>query len=849
MRHKTITATLQPDITNLRSTYGSFRVNAGTMEFAGDPGNCSMYARTEPSFTPHLGILFYNGVVQWEPSWNAIVKVDCLKYKDGTAIAAKIDRRNGTTVDKTFLATSQDTVTDTGDNDFHTITISGSSSDSGSIVTGQVTKSNPFLPKMHNYTYSINETWLDETGVLLNDYHKLPDPSTITPYIINWKSPNTWNAFTVAIENGHSFSLFNSNNWLSNGPAVTTDGGMKVVVDTSPPAHIYTADTGLGIYKYLWKGFAYRYVTIRVKADKAGAKLRFGFEGLMTSQAGNRDGWEIVITQADTWEDHEIDLLLPTCLVDFENSSFNTPISQSQFFHDLGNTQISQNLDGAIVHIYFYTKATYRFDTITGSIKSGGTRKPHLWFGPLDKVGDSADITQLQPYYLGVAPTVNLQETCGIFELVTNGMRCFNVGLTDYVPRSFGTINLWVDNKLKKRLGHGGFDQKVINDTGITFTNTNNPLNEFSTPMLKELHSNSGFWEQTAAGATKTFKGEVVYNVFQGYYGITGSKTTTFTSKPIYFDGEILGVTANAGKTMTGIEVNLHDNNTGALVTSAISDDDGLFRLFCKQGVTKPYSNTPRSNTVPSAHKLFDTFFNLTPFGYNFNSYWIKGDKIVATKDSNGYITNGSLKRDFIALNKWPMFYYFTARNSIKTLDTKKGASGKVYTAYSDNNDSIKVVIQTNMNSISTVVSTGFTGSSPRIEVENNSGISLLFYVNTSGVLKLYKTENDFGSFTFMADLASNTVQVFPHKDQVTNIIYTIWIDTSSNVWIAKVAPNGTKIPFSDNTTEKKISTITATSAGVVIKNGILCLKYVDTAGDLKQLFSNNTGDTWSSTF
>jgi hypothetical protein len=100
-----------------------------------------------------------------------------------------------------------------------------------------------------------------------------------------------------------------------------------------------------------------------------------------------------------------------------------------------------------------------------------------------------------------------------------------------------------------------------------------------------------------------------------------------------------------------------------------------------------------------------------------------------------------------------------------------------------------------------------------------------------------------------MAILASNTVRFFSVRDFLSGIIYVVYINDDDEIWLIKVAPDGSKIEFSDSSTEKRITGITATGVALIVKNGILCLKYIDDNGDLQQLFSADTGDTWGATF
>ena len=99
-----------------------------------------------------------------------------------------------------------------------------------------------------------------------------------------------------------------------------------------------------------------------------------------------------------------------------------------------------------------------------------------------------------------------------------------------------------------------------------------------------------------------------------------------------------------------------------------------------------------------------------------------------------------------------------------------------------------------------------------------------------------------------MPELATEVLIHDTCKDSM-GIIYVVYVNVDQTVHILKVSPSGVKLKFSDNTEVKQIGAIAAVAVGIEIKNSILCLKYLDNDLSLQQLFSSNTGESWSSTF
>jgi hypothetical protein len=180
-------------------------------------------------------------------------------------------------------------------------------------------------------------------------------------------------------------------------------------------------------------------------------------------------------------------------------------------------------------------------------------------------------------------------------------------------------------------------------------------------------------------------------------------------------------------------------------------------------------------------------------------------------------------------------------------LDTKKHPDARVFTTWESG--TIRLLIQTDMNSMSNVRDTGIVGSYPNLELCSMAGTHYLFYIDEAKNVTYIKSEDDFQTWSSGVSLATNAETLFVHKDSQMAIIFLCWVNDQDDGYCKKLAPSGVAIPFSDGTTEKRMQGFKCKAVGLVVKNGVLCLKYLDDGSNIQQKFSHDSGESWTDTF
>jgi len=316
--------------------------------------------------------------------------------------------------------------------------------------------------------------------------------------------------------------------------------------------------------------------------------------------------WRIVPPPNGATFDAEIDLTKPEYRLNTASNAWEPATARVAPAEFAPDPVPSGGWFGAEVAVLPLTAGTYLFDHLQGYLKTDGTHTGVVLLAFLDGRGDTKPLGDYDRDDL-----INPQPTDGIevFTWIVNGMRGATVTIFPTVQTSVAAtwqhFKTQFDTATLRTMPDGHTEP---NDTGIAVVigtaGSADPLAVFG-PANQGRFAFAGPADQPAYGfwmdpdAPTDVQGqlrEVPTNVV-AYYGCGdmtagsgGYSATVQISLDWLFDGEAI---INAGG--SGRSITLNDNDSGAALATAVTDDDGMARLAAHYGVFYPYDNVDGS--------------------------------------------------------------------------------------------------------------------------------------------------------------------------------------------------------------------------------------------------------------
>ncbi len=499
------------------------------------------------------------------------------------------------------------------------------------------------LPTPDIDEYLVEETdnfWHSDADAVLHLFHIDPewgDAIGRTLRSLNFSGKNdfynfpigeSYTAATLEFAETHQFGVFDTDshwNIVSGSPSLAVVGG-ALEITTGGAAEIWTGTAVAGVFDYALKWFAFRYARIRAKCSVGATsftlKLTTGTVSPATSYVAE---WDLTITDADTWELKELDLLYPDRITDSEVADY-APNHAARF------------PGGMAVSIECADDVVLTIDYLEGYRKTDGDRTPLLLVAPMSCKGEYG----LDGPTGGT--TADLDDPAGdvpIFEeviggmlwgrLTVNGMRAldFVYGSNDPIDDAWQSFDADYDT--------------AGNDTGLTITNPLPPtLGAFARHFNSYPAPSGPLWQELTAGEEFEVIAQAHMPAY-GYFG-SGNATTAFYGEEIVltgrkvWSGEIAGQMSVGHHSAAGVAVELRDNDTDAVIDTASTDDDGLYRLFGPFGEYHPVGNVETGlwSGDPAVY---------TTTGLRFNSHWYLGARIEHDKDETFHLIEADLER------------------------------------------------------------------------------------------------------------------------------------------------------------------------------------------------------------
>lgn len=491
-----------------------------------------------------------------------------------------------------------------------------------------------------------------------------------------WRSPPTerlqsrlFPPFTIGsiqFNSTHEFQLFrNSANFAKwgddpffeplppgYGTAVTlstvagsSGNATRAVVATAPVMVSTAGGTAMGKVLEHW---GFRYGTLRVRSDTAGARLRLGIGSGPWVWGW---AWDLTVAAADTWEDFNLDLIAPT-LKSGLNESFQPAIMANKlavhpytFWSHVGGAYAH----GAPVTLDLRDAATYDIELLTGTRRTGATTR--------------SEILMLSP------SAIDVPEDADNMRVFVNGAHGFlfepSTGAITFISLSDAM------DKLITRIDttSAGLTSGSVNDTGIVVRKCAHWLMAFGS---------AGRWDQTELRAGLPFGRRMAGDVpgilwgqlagpTAGFYGmgdlsldVPAYATVCRLNFMTVLNGELLGVVTGSPSDVAAAVIRLHDDNTGAVEATASPDLDGFYRLRAHRGRIHPVGNVSQANEWSGFPEVYTTQ------GLKMNAWWLAGSGQAEPEDDAGYVTDrpilGGRRSRFEIRNDWQTLRDFVSR-------------------------------------------------------------------------------------------------------------------------------------------------------------------------------------------
>jgi hypothetical protein len=677
--------TVSVDVTCAGLEYNSdeFSIASNGMSMTGTSSGASMAGTPTSPFS-----LFNLADCTARPRVAVQITSNDTNYEDGSPIAVEVQRRSsGGVIESTFVGSDS---IPAGEYILARVSNAGATQGKYEVDTEPLWQARTFLTR---------QAWADSYGItpMARDAYNEAIAGT-ADHLIRATKRVKWGEWTFAPT--HSFGLFsNASYWAAvssaasgqicaDNPQYNTTPG-NVSISAGPGGLTATAAGAIGVlctktdgnpnatFLHSLKYYGYRYARLAVKASVPGARFRFCFSDATSVPLY---AWEF--TAGTDWETKELDLALP-------------PLRNAQWAGSATHEVVWQANTGTVWHpknyypvgagiwIELLDAATYEFGSFTGYYRPepGNTedRIPVLLQLPVNNWADSngdSDLTHFEGEYAG--PGVSGYY---VARVMVNGAVGINFMLlpSGDVP----TINeYWTTQK-----------QWLDDDTGITLTldTSNSDWLDFL-PVHTSTYEGGVNWQEVTPGTPVACYARGRMFELDGYPGMGDlegaySSTLQFVLDKI-LNGELCGLTYRNDRSIAGVPVYLHDNDTGNLLTSGTSNRDGFYRLFHKYGVKYPVNSTfnyPGSAGPSTKEYSGGSDPVYTPLGKQLNSYWVKGSRLTELKDADGYLTQLDLRRHFIILSHYANVVDLRARPAgMGGVDLLQNTAGWWFRAYRD---------------------------------------------------------------------------------------------------------------------------------------------------------------------
>ena len=461
-------------------------------------------------------------------------------------------------------------------------------------------------------TFQYDEGWADGYGVLL-DSSNFPDyPANLARFVIS--SP--FDAGTIQFQDSYQFACFRTlGEWSVAGGAATLSAGSGSTLK----AHVTGAATLSR--STLFKPYAHRYAQVRVKGP-VGKQFSLVLGTRTGSGALTYYRWVFTIQADQTWEIHTFDLAAPQ-----QSGGLVAWAGVSGLVHNYQTLPPWMTGGGPYGRsmLLLADPGDWEWDYVEGYYRTDGTRTPVLVIGPMEASGAlSAAFDETQGQVVGSPPILYLAG-------VANGSK-----LWELVQPSGSVATAW-----------NSYASLLNGDTGLVVTAAAG-LATSEASLRSSIPTQPGY-QEPGAGGTASYQAEVTIAGFpSAYYGagdpVGGSYGSTIQFTALRgWNGERIGNLVSGGASLPGATVELRDDDSGTLVASSTSDDDGLYRLPAHYGAIDVYSNTPRGGSSGSRYQGSDDS-TYTALGKQLNAWWVKGDTsgtapaLSPPVDGSGYL-------------------------------------------------------------------------------------------------------------------------------------------------------------------------------------------------------------------
>jgi hypothetical protein len=482
----------------------------------------------------------------------------------------------------------------------------------------------------------VDDEWADEYGT--NLYSPLYsgsfpgfNPGINAQYGL-FSSPD-FDAGTISVDERHSFRLFATDEHLT--PVGETQVGMDGdAIRAVGAGFLVNRKSG-----YVFKPFGYRYYRFQLKGDSKGERLTLRLiravdrepdpEPDKTRPIWAHCDWHFTIKEGGVWQTCVFDIAHPHEAWDLHTFPFS-PAAPRQI--QPAQYQLLSPGEDTIVEVRlnsnfrpgFPPPTVFWLKDLEGYHLLEGDRTPALLIGPCMCRDGAMETANLPPagYDTCNGYTSNFFKCAGgrlAFRLITNGVLSCNLFASE---RMGPTWNAWLTY----------FDD-ALNDTGIHFHPATPTLAFQGADGEADWKTRRPLWSPLQLEIPYPLQGVKRCPFAFGYYGFGNVRTGAYGPLLSYeadkvWNGELLGNCHGPQASKAGIPVALVDDNSGAEVTSATSDADGLVRFFGKYGTAYPFRNHPRTNSCALRQQYtgHEALGNLTytAQGLRMNGYWLR---------------------------------------------------------------------------------------------------------------------------------------------------------------------------------------------------------------------------------
>lgn len=594
-----------------------------------------------------------------------------------------------------------------------------------------------------------------------------------------------FNTGTILVVANKVFNLFDAGAWAvphAAGFYVTNpDISGTGVISVSGGATRFTHGAGgaraLFRQTEVLKPFSHRYFVLRYLADGAGEQYRFGVGRLGYGSEAKyywRYAWQWT-APASGWQQVTFDWLEPTHKASVDGSGVLTVDPTTEQIHP---SAFLEGVDQATTAWFeMLTTGQVDVDYLEGFLETSGTRTPALLYHGSRVSGNSVVPMELYepgttpssiPYFVIYSPngasgfgasgagTIN-SAWAGLRALLGNGVGGNDTGFTVVLPtHAFAVFDMAGNHDFEHFLGPGPFGEEMTPGVAV---------------QLKQRLRRIG----TAITGNTLFYG--AGDVQANAYG-----STILLRSAHLLRGEVRLVEPNP---VAGHQITVHDNPTGAVVYTALTDDDGAARAFVDYGVPKPRSNSSAALSAddPTEFSGGSPPYSYTAQGELLNSYWMKPVGWTAEVDGSGYFADSSgVRRDVTILDGYPNWFLLGLTATLGGIDVAHSYGGTHVTAQVNGEVVVRSTYDRGASWTEVILATGVDDALPTIMWDPETDFLYVWWHNGTNVLA--QVSEDHGATwdawaTSYGDPAS-----FPRACWAPEAHYlVVWDDGDLEVW------------------------------------------------------------------